>query len=365
MSIPKKIHYFWTGNDIPGNFMNNIIKMKTHNHDFEVHLWVSNKALITRSFNNMIENIDSKFGEINVGELFGCEFDKFGEIGGDKIQKLNYKFNAFFIRDINEAFDFVQSKLMHLNKNIIFLKSMYYRGVNGYYHNYAMSSDIARSVILYLEGGIYLDTDVELDNVSIKNISQDAKFKDVDAPLGIVFGDVRGNCWQKNSFGGTAILAADVGSKEIESILISMSKIFSSKMLGKDDKYKKTTNMERLKYFRKCYNPYNEANQEELNDTWTTLRVLSDFRFEAGMNTGPDLYRDHLYSIDKELRGLRPSEKFRFEKENKNIFKKVDASGIWRKERKDRIIMHDDTEFPSSSNLTNSDIINRFRKLKW
>ncbi|WP_156115338.1 MULTISPECIES: glycosyltransferase [Xenorhabdus] len=363
MNIPNKIHYFWTGKNIPEKFMRNIIEMKTHNQGFEVHLWVINKSLMTRTFNNIIENIDSKFGVINVGELFGCEFDKIG--GKEKIQKLNYKSNTFFIRDIDEAFDTVHKKLIHLHKNIIFLKSMFYRNINGYYHNYGMSSDIARSVILYLEGGIYLDVDVELEEASIKNISQEAKFRNVDAPLGVAFGDVRGKSWKVNSFGGTAILAANIGSKEIESILISMSERFSSNMLKRDDKYKNPTSIRKLKYFRECRNPCNEANEEERNDTWATSRVLCDFRFEVGMNTGPDTYKNHLYTIDRERRDKRPSKHFRFEKENENIFKRVDASAKWRRERKDRVILHDDTEFPSASNVTNNDIMLRFKKLKW
>ncbi|WP_422646120.1 glycosyltransferase [Xenorhabdus japonica] len=49
-----------------------------------------------------------------------------------------------------------------LTRNFLVLESIFYRNINGYYHNYTLASDIARLVILYAEGDIYLDSDVKL-----------------------------------------------------------------------------------------------------------------------------------------------------------------------------------------------------------
>ncbi|PHM74015.1 Subversion of eukaryotic traffic protein A [Xenorhabdus kozodoii] len=49
MNIPRKIHYFWTGNEISERNLRNIITVKSENPSFEVNLWVNNKVLISNT----------------------------------------------------------------------------------------------------------------------------------------------------------------------------------------------------------------------------------------------------------------------------------------------------------------------------
>ncbi|AOM41834.1 TcdA/TcdB catalytic glycosyltransferase domain-containing protein [Xenorhabdus hominickii] len=401
MNIPNKIHYFWVGNNVPKKLMMNIIVMKMENPGFEINLWVINKSLITKAFNEMIEKISFSGKEVNVGDLFGCEFDKLrrnvAKDYDNSIGKISL--NSFFIREIAEVSDVLRSS----SERFLTLESMFYRNINGHFQNYALASDIARLVILYAEGGIYLDADVQLEKTDLTVIYREAKFRYIDAPLGISFGNVRGDEWKDNNFGGNAIIAAPAKSKEILTILriannkfdLTKIPIYKSADETRSSSSRRTNHSTNLLHPTKQIKLLNLANPSEsvtLNrnneinydpskkypngrkDTWVASRVIPEFRFEAACsNTGPDIYKEHLNNIDKNrIPGdRRPSVNFRFEKNGSRYFKKVDACGNWREPKvfreKDRDIFHVDTEFTLSTNmsLTNHEMIKLLKKLKW
>ncbi|WP_340611234.1 glycosyltransferase [Xenorhabdus bharatensis] len=405
MNIPNKVHYFWTGNNISKENLMNIISMRGKNPDFEFHLWVSDKSLIVKTFSSMLTES---------GEIFGCEFDKFGEFGGFeksgesnesdesdefgefvefKSEDLKYKnkfikkSNRFFIRNINEAF-------ISLGKSFFNLESMYYRNINGFYNNYALASDIARLVILYTEGGVYLDVDVKFKKSNKVNF-----FKEINVASGISFGDVTGSGWISKSF-GNAIIAAPIRSSNILDILkIIKNKIEKNlrekcyDMRGVMSKTKKanpphinnpinsnaTISLINFSEPNKGisfsseedeFNQWNEAIKKYpkgAKDTWSASRVVPDFRYEAACyNTGPHMYAKYLKDSDP-----RVFEKFRFEKGKEPLFEKVDAEGKWREKRmlkrKMDGVRSDDTEFPSFSKyiLDDDEIMNRLKKLGW
>ncbi|AOM42306.1 glycosyltransferase [Xenorhabdus hominickii] len=235
MNIPKKIHYFWTGNNISENDLKNIITMKYENPGFEVNIWgrSGDKSLILNTLRTL--NFKFKQQDFDIGDIFGTE-------------------NLFIYRDVEEAFStlfqdagIIYKSLIEYYKknnnynNIIkfknfkenakrygeypelmhYLHHVYHLHLNGDFRNYAASSDIVRLIILYTEGGIYLDTDVELTDTHIKYRKSEvfdkftynqegealrknpdrktARFEEVYFPPNLGFGDVTGRGWGKAS----------------------------------------------------------------------------------------------------------------------------------------------------------------------
>ncbi|MDC9598152.1 hypothetical protein [Xenorhabdus anantnagensis] len=231
MRTPKKIHYFWTGNNVSESFIENIIIMKAENPGFEINLWVSNKVLIIKTFRAMTKNC---------GEIFGCDFDK--------------------IR---------RKKSTENEENMGELKNQ-------------ISSH-------YAQNPIHPTKQIKLINLA--------------NPLEPVNQTSRNN---------------------------------SNNQIGwQDNRYKKYP--------------------DGIKDTWVASRVIPEIRFDmAYQNTGPGMYEKYLKDIDKDRlpNDARPSAAFRVEKGKEHLFEKVDASGKWRNVSKIHDIHHDDTEFPSSSNLS-------------
>ncbi|OKP01754.1 glycosyltransferase [Xenorhabdus eapokensis] len=206
MNIPKKIHYFWAGNQIPKRFLRNIIDVKVENPTFEVHLWGPKNGLFFNSINSLEVDMDIK-----------------------QLLKTGYRFHDY--RDIEKAFFSLKN---YMDKEKIWcLYSVYHRQLNGFYHNYASASDIARLVILFAQGGIYLDVDVQLAN-SVPKFSSDntshkidqllerkAIFGNIEISEGIAFGDITGSNWIQENF-GNAIIAAPANSRRIIELLIKM-----------------------------------------------------------------------------------------------------------------------------------------------
>ncbi|MDX7987307.1 hypothetical protein FE392_08175 [Xenorhabdus sp. 12] len=408
MNIPKKIHYFWVGNNIPEKFMENIIKMKLANPGFEVHLWTNNNSLFLNTFRSMTKSF---------GEIFGCEFDK-----------IRYGSNEVLIRNIKDAFELLNKDPLILigaaltsepqEINFLILESLFYRNIHGYYKNYALASDIARLVILYVEGGIYLDVDVELklnskDPISDLLKTTKAKFKDNCAPLDIAFGDItagkeptgalENKAWVYNSFGGNAIIAAPPKSKKILALLrLSQKKFNINKNYYDLNKTLRPSNKPRNINSHYPSNPINPGKQIQLinladpskpiqnksnnqngfpnnpydkyphgnKDTWSASRVIPDFRSDITIeNTGPKLYEKYLRDIDKDRlpNEKRPSAKFRIEENDNRLFRKVNADkSNWGTVEKKDIGHTDDAEFPSRSGFTSmyDQKIKQFMK-KW
>ncbi len=393
MSIPKKIHYFWAGNKISKENLQNITAMKVENPGFSLNLWVNNKSLIKKTF-------DSCLNEFGLGEVFGCEFDKVDRGYVEEKDRSLIKRNGFFIRDIREAFN-------SLDRRFFILESMFYRNVNGYYHNYALASDIARLVVLYTEGGIYLDIDVKLKGICFDNINKEARFKNFNEKSEMAFGDSRGEAWKKNShFAGNAILAAPTKSVRVFDILNIINNKIKDNLIQKyklNQKYvdvnKEIPNPNKitpkpiypkpsiqLKNFANPGQPmssldkntkidrWQNVSRDHPNwgkDTWCASRVIPDFRFDAAFNhTGPGVYQEYLKQMGNAGKPEVPA-CFRFENNGTELFEKVDAQATWRNTREPMIqkreFRYDDTEFPSSSNfiLGDAEIMQILKKLNW
>ncbi|MDC9598398.1 glycosyltransferase [Xenorhabdus anantnagensis] len=239
MRIPKKIHYFWAGSNISEKDLRNIIEIKSKNPGFEVNIWGGNdsKALII----NTLRKIKFKYqgNELDIGEI---------------PVNFNYK-------NVESAFRFLSQQANRLEHSILncishlkerkntsrygsyvdlmnYLHHIYRLNIKGInYHNYACSSDIARLVILYMEGGIYLDVDVELNDIDIKNTHK-GKISPLDnlrlqSDIGI--GDCSGSGWNSDtSYNeiGNAIIASIPQSKSIFKMLLDMATMMKIHHLG-------------------------------------------------------------------------------------------------------------------------------------
>ncbi|MDC9589092.1 glycosyltransferase [Xenorhabdus sp. XENO-10] len=239
MHIPKKIHYFWAGSNIPEKDLRNIIEIKSKNPGFEVNIWGENdsNSLII----NTLRKIKFKYqgNELDIGEI-----------------PINFNY-----KNVESAFRFLSQQANHLEYSILncisrlkerkntirygsyvdlmnYLHHIYRlntKGIN--HHNYACSSDIARLVILYMEGGIYLDVDVELSDIDIKN-TQKGKISPLDnlrlqSDIGI--GDCSGSGWYSDtSYNeiGNAIIASIPQSKSIFKLLLDMATMMKIHHLG-------------------------------------------------------------------------------------------------------------------------------------
>ncbi|OTA21114.1 Toxin [Xenorhabdus beddingii] len=219
MNIPKKIHYFWAGNNISQDGIRNIINVKVENPGFEIHLWGVKKQL----FFNTMTSLDIEINPLSE-------------------TKSPLKTGFFFhdSEDIEKAFlSLKQSPYLkrqnEYEKIIWRLNAIYHRQINGFYHNYASASDIMRLVILYTQGGIYLDVDVELayavPKFSLNSLphktdnllKRKAILGNIEVTQGIAFGDTTGSGWTENKF-GNAIIAAPPQSREIAILLMIIDK---------------------------------------------------------------------------------------------------------------------------------------------
>ncbi|PHM61102.1 glycosyltransferase family 32 protein [Xenorhabdus ishibashii] len=295
MNIPKKIHYFWAGSEIPEDFLRNIINVKAENPNFEIHLWGPKNDLFFKTIYSLKE-ID-----VDINQLF----------------KTGYHFHDS--KDIDKAF-FSLNGYMDKEK-IRCLHSVYHRQLNGFYHNYASASDIARLVILFAQGGIYLDVDVELASSFPKFLSDDrshnidqilerkAIFGNIEISDEIAFGDVSGANWTIENF-GNAIVAAPAKSRKIIALLIKMENRLHILHVG-------------------------------VSKGWENWRKDPDSRrSETIWAMGPGLYSDW---IDLEERGpsaakrprmenentVIPPAHLRIEKEGEVMFNIVDARAKW------------------------------------
>ncbi|MBC8953384.1 TcdA/TcdB catalytic glycosyltransferase domain-containing protein [Xenorhabdus sp. PB62.4] len=243
MKIPKKIHYFWVGSKISEKDLRRIIAIKSENPGFEVNIWgLKNvKSLIL----NRLININFKYNDVvlDIGELFGNQF-----VYRDIETAFNFLINhssslidTDFTRDLYEKKraeltnlgvrynnDSTRMSFLHrifhptssgvrsndYSKVIRFLHHIFHLQLHGDFKNYASASDIARLVILYMEGGIYLDVDVELTDSDIKymqsycfgqnlpiekRFNRRARFEKLELKSDIGFGDCHGMGWGRVS----------------------------------------------------------------------------------------------------------------------------------------------------------------------
>jgi hypothetical protein len=115
-NIPKALHFIWMGKDLPKKYIRNIAFWAARNRDYSVNIWTDKPMTITRAMTTH-----------------------------DDIRQFPHRVRLF-------------SELAGVSKAH---RSIIAREMNGPYNNLAAASDVLRLLILYTEGGVYLDTDVE------------------------------------------------------------------------------------------------------------------------------------------------------------------------------------------------------------
>ncbi|MBI6547739.1 hypothetical protein H8A87_03115 [Xenorhabdus sp. VLS] len=243
---------------------------------------------------------------------------------------------------------------------ISYLQHIYRLNLNGNYHNYASASDIARLVILYMEGGIYLDTDVELSDQDIRGILErkSARFSDLYLQSDMGIGDSSGLGWYSgipyNEF-GNAIIASLPQSKKILNLLLHMAtmmkrhhlsiQINQSSKANEINKIKRTNKSNEIDKRIDLALKLQKSNHIHLNmkcsmqdPVWRTgLDKYSNDNSELARQntridytmrmTGPSFIDDNLNP--KQKRYFPQKYKLMSKYQNDGVFKDVDDAGDW------------------------------------
>jgi hypothetical protein len=169
--IPKEIHIIWIGGDIPLRNRQCITSFATHNHGWNVNLWIDGDQMLTGERRRLVKNhhagvVDSdKWKEMakdmgrNGGDLETVAYlsrvlnqdrgtlEQLRSTNKHSIQ-LFCDQNGLKLRDVK--------KDMNIGKNApLYRQELIDRGAN-----FGAASDILRIEILLKYGGIYVDTDV-------------------------------------------------------------------------------------------------------------------------------------------------------------------------------------------------------------
>ncbi|WP_160386501.1 RHS repeat-associated core domain-containing protein [Pseudomonas sp. PB101] len=212
--IPKNAHWVWIGEPIPKDFSRNINKFSHINADYTPTLWISKKTW-SEKHRAALENLASRV----------------------------------IVKNIDEAFESADIRLT----------SAFERERSGSLHNYAAASDIARVVILYQQGGVYMDTDV------ISKFGM--PLQQLTAHQGIM-----------RTSRGNGIIAADKGNKHLNS---AMKKMISAYEKNNDDMWKNK---------RTYISPMDRG----LGDS----APKTSFRLRSTMQaTGPDMWAEVLRNV--------------------------------------------------------------------
>ncbi|MDX7986103.1 hypothetical protein FE392_01965 [Xenorhabdus sp. 12] len=368
MEIPKKIHYFWVGGNIPENLLKRMMLVKYKNPNFEVNIWGNSnvKSLITNTLDKMKFNYQGSNFYV-IGNSFHFNYNNI-DTAFDYLTRQAYFQSAvpkeephclsFFDRN-DECEDIHENLYGDYRELILYLRHIYTIHLNGNCHNYASASDIARLAILYMEGGIYLDADVELSNIKTKK----DKFSYLSLKTDMGIGDVSGGNWRLEDSGkefGNAIISSLPNSKKIFNLIIEMAITIKRHHLYKqicDSPY-----FERVKHIKS----HNEASLRDkridfilktkekkeiihdekcnfINPLWRT-GLFNETKFSNGKKitdyqreerkitytmlfTGPILINN---TINPKNKNLIPK-KYRLMSthKNDNIFLDVDGSGDW------------------------------------
>ncbi|WP_082363250.1 glycosyltransferase family 32 protein [Pseudomonas libanensis] len=151
--LPKVIHYFWAGNEMPEHLIQNILEnsRKSPGYKSIVHVDANN----ARVLESITSALDHKVGGLEVHDL-----------------KQDEAFQAFNASQYAEMYQYFRS---------------------GQGQNLAASSDVMRVVLIKKHGGIYLDTDDSL-TVNVGNVELNASPTDIlmNAPVNYEPADFQG-----------------------------------------------------------------------------------------------------------------------------------------------------------------------------
>ncbi|WP_340610163.1 glycosyltransferase [Xenorhabdus bharatensis] len=372
MNIPKKIHYFWTGNKISQNDLKNIMAIKAENPGFQLNIWgnKTDESLIIKTFNSL--TFTGEEGKNSKNYHLGFTQTKFSYVYRIVETAFDFLFHTIMRGQPNNSSAIAQENIVGGDRELVrYLRHLYYFNLQGTFRNYAASSDIARLVILYMEGGIYLDVDVQLrtqldDQPGVKHrkkISLDItnnRFDAIKLNSDLGFGDASGCGWgpgnTKNKF-GNAIIASQPQSDSILQLLLHMARqIKRSHLLRQvgESPYgneissaAKTLRVDKLNYAldyenteRKNIIPNKSCGI--LAPEWRTgidlTKENSDQkrrkrRLEHTVNqTGPIFYRHHFRIKNTNL--MADELKIQIEGKDKGMFSAVNAEANWANSQK-------------------------------
>ncbi|MBV4368642.1 hypothetical protein KUE00_18530 [Erwiniaceae bacterium CMYE1] len=206
--IPHKIHYIWIGTEISLKDMCNIIHNSVVNKSYQIIIWTDDIGFLRKTA-RQYEFPSSRLQVKNINTVF------------PRLKNMSDKDNL-------------------LSNSANFLHSLFLRMSHGYYANFACASDIARLVILYIEGGIYFDADVKLIATERFEIDDETDLRieskrlpiNITAPSGLLIGGNQERYPEKgfiNDKIGNAILAAPAGSEIVRELLLTIKENFTIK----------------------------------------------------------------------------------------------------------------------------------------
>lgn len=145
--IPLDIHFAWEGGMISEDDLSNILFLNLTNFDYNINIWTTRPMSILSTMEKMSQS------ETNPVYRY-----------------LSRQYSDYLtIHNANELYDELASS--HEDGN--YIRSMFFREINGPYKNYAAASDLTRAAIMFVKGGVYMDCDViALELPSLDNFGE-------------------------------------------------------------------------------------------------------------------------------------------------------------------------------------------------
>ena len=138
-AIPSVINFIWVGGPIPKDYLANIQKIAKEGEaaGFKVNLWVDDEKNVYKTLNRLTPDI--------------LELPKAKTIVGAQIRNIKELIPMMKADPLFQTEDRYKEIMSYISREMIGFK------------NLAATSDWLRYLILYFEGGYYLDTDINLD----------------------------------------------------------------------------------------------------------------------------------------------------------------------------------------------------------
>ncbi|MBX3259288.1 MAG: hypothetical protein KIS78_06115 [Labilithrix sp.] len=189
MRIPKSLHFIWMGKNLPRKYLRNIAFWAARNPDYVVNLW-TNRAMRIAGTLAMNDDIPSF---------------------------------AHRIRTLDEL---VVPRV---------LEGIVVREMNGPFNNFAAASDVLRLVILFAEGGVYLDTDVVCTRgQTLRNITFAPRLGQLSSPRGFL---VASGHAANHSVPQNAVMASCPQSLIVFNIALAISRNYREGFGSPDDSW--------------------------------------------------------------------------------------------------------------------------------
>ena len=174
-TIPRKLHFIWVGGPLPARNQDCLKTFSVNASGYERNLWIDTENLLagTRrgALIDMFKNDKGKLtGSWTDGPSLG-HGDRWAiknQVGGTVEGLANKRHEArqqieAFARNNRFRVRYIRQEFGNAGTTAVqFMMSQYNREMTERATNFGAASDILRILILLKEGGIYLDTDVEL-----------------------------------------------------------------------------------------------------------------------------------------------------------------------------------------------------------